>query len=142
MALGQVSLAFCVQKMKFRIAKILSVFLIIGCGSIVKLATIEKAPYEYFGEIKLGVPQYSIKKTIIPFSISGGENRFDSAITLAKIAAKEKDGKITVLFYKSVASGTIPKFELVLRKLRQGSYRVYYLNPDGSEKFIQTVVAK
>lgn len=116
--------------------------LIIGCGSIAKLATIEKAPYEYFGEMKLGVPQYSIQKTIIPFSVSGGENRNDSAITLAKIVAKEKDGKIMVLFYKSVASGTTPKFELVFKKLRQGNYKVFYLNPDGSEKFIQTVVVK
>jgi hypothetical protein len=128
--------------MKFRIVKILSVLLLIGCGSIVELATIEKAPYEYFGEMKLGVPQYSNQKTIIPFSISGGENRLDSAITLAKITAKEKDGKITVSFSKSVDSGAIQKFELVLKNLRQGNYGVFYLNPDGSEKFIQPVVFK
>jgi hypothetical protein len=128
--------------MKFRIIRILSIFLIFGCGSVAKLATIEKASYEYFGGIELGVPQYSAQKTIIPFSISGGENRYDSAITLAKITSKEKDGKIAISFYKSVAGGSTPKFELVLKKLRQGNYKVYYLNPDSSEIFIKWIIVK
>jgi hypothetical protein len=128
--------------MKLRIIKFLCFILITACSSVINLATIEKVPYEYFGQIKLSEPQYSSQKTIIPFSVSGGENRFDSAIILRKITAKENDGKIKVSLYKSVANSTEPKLELVLKNLRRGNYRVYYVNPNGSEKYIQTVNVK
>jgi hypothetical protein len=128
--------------MKIHKVLILIVFFITGCGVVAKIATIEKVPYEYFGEIKFSEPRHLNKRTLIPFSISGGDNRYDSAIIIGKIKAKENGREIDVTLYKSVAGGETLDLVLVLKKLKQGNYNVYYLNPDGSKYFIQAIDVK
>lgn len=110
-----------------------------GCSTVVSMCTSERACLDYVGTITLGVPVTSGRRTTIPVGFAGGRWHENSAIAFKRFKTSRHDYDIFITAETCVVGGDLPKYEIILKDLRSGSYSVYYLDPGGAQHEIGAI---
>ncbi len=109
-----------------------------ACGFFTGLFTTEDVAIDYVGQIALGTPFNSGKKTNIPFNFTGGKWLENSGIAFKKVNGNVNGQNINFTIQTCLASGGSKTQEKIIsvKKLTSGEYRINYINPNGSSVLV------
>jgi hypothetical protein len=110
---------------------------IAGCCVIVPMATAERQPLSYVGEVSIGTPTISDKGVVIPLTFTGGEWERNSGISLYRIKSVVSGQEIDISITTSVVGDRTP--QLLLHRIGTGNFTVFYRDPDGARRRIGEV---
>ena len=104
-----------------------------GCAPLARLATEEPKPLSYVGRIEFGEPAEEDGRVVVPLAYSGGEWHRNSAIVPSSVDGAVIGGTIELTLLASVPAGSCEAgYRLDLPGGTQGTYEIYYRDPDGT----------
>lgn len=112
-----------------------------GCVAVAQMATAERQPLSYVGDVSLGTPVIAGRRVTVPVSFSGGEWLRNSAIIPYRIDSQIVDQEIAMTVITAIAgNGSPAPAAIVLKGVSPGVYPVFYRDPDGSRHQLSQIV--